>query len=115
MIPTSRRALWLVLASLGTTLALAAWSGPLVWADSGSFAVVLFGLPAGGAVLGLVCERALPGMLAPAALGVLALASLGWALVTALGVGLVLLLPALLLLSAAVVSWQHRSTRAPTA
>ena len=111
MVPAPRGAQGLIAVALLYVLGLAAWYGPTVWADSGSFAVVLFGTPAACAAVALAVERTSRTALAPAVVAALAMVSLAWALITALGIGLVLVAPSFLLLLAAVVSWLHRAGR----
>ena len=91
----------LVVVALACVVGLAAVQGRGVWADSGAFAVALFGVPLACTAAALVVARvgvSVRGALIVAALGVV---SLVWSLVTALGAGPGLLLPSLLLLVAA--------------
>jgi hypothetical protein len=50
-------------------------------------------------------------MLAPAVVAVLGVVSTGWSLLTGLGIGGGFLVPSLLLLGAAMLSWLHRQER----
>ncbi|MGY1720720.1 hypothetical protein ACI8AG_16915 [Blastococcus sp. SYSU DS0552] len=100
--------------SLGCLVAVTAWSWRMVWADSGAFAFLLFGVPLACAALALWVESATASRRAPAVLVVLAAVSVGWSLLNGLGIGLALLLPSLLLLAAAVASWTHRARSLPT-
>ena len=109
MAPPSRRAQGLIVVALLSVVGLAAWYGRTVWADSGSFVLVLFGIPSACTVTALWAERRSRTMLAPGALAALAVVSLAWSLLTALGIGAVLVVPSVLLLCAAVVSWSHRT------
>lgn len=104
MASSSRGAQGLIAVALIGVLGLAAWYGRFAWADSGPFALVLFGIPLFSAALALWAERALATMLAPAVIAGVAVVSLAWSLVTGLGIGLGFLLPSLLLLVAAMVS-----------
>lgn len=108
----SRRAQVLIVVALVGVVALAAWYGGEVWEDSGSFAFLLFGIPGGCTALALVVERATGTMVAPAVIAVLGLVSVGWSLITAGGIGLVFLVPSLLLLLAAGLSWSDRGRNA---
>ena len=108
---SSRGARALIVVALLYVLGLAAWSGRTVWADSGSFVLVLFGVPVVCTAVALWAERRSRTMLAPAVVAALAGVSLWWALLTALGIGLVLVPPSVLLLLAALVSWLHRAGR----
>ena len=98
----------LIVVSIVAVVALAAWYGGEVWEDSGSFALVLFGVPAGCAVVSLGAERSTGTMVAPAVVAVLGLASVGWSLLTGLGIGGLFLVPSFLLLLAAGRSWGDR-------
>ena len=111
MTTVSRGALGLILAALVSAVALAAWFWRLVWEDSGSFAVVLFGVPVACAFVALWVERATASRLAPAVVTVVAAVSLAWTLLTAGGIGAVFLLPSALLLGAAMLSWLDRQQR----
>src|SRR3712207_1013707 len=115
MASPSRGARGLTGVALLCVLGLAAWYGPTVWADSGPFVLVLFGIPVVCTTVALWAERRSRTMLAPAVVTALALVSRSWALLTALGIGLVLVVPSVLLLLAAVVSWLHRTGRDPAA
>ena len=106
-----RSARLLLVAAVVGVLVPATWYGRLAVEDSGAFAVVLFGVPLGCAVLALWVERATATRLGPAVVAVLGLVALGWALVTGLGIGLVFVPTALLLLSAAAVSGVERTAR----
>lgn len=108
MAPSSPGACVLTAVSLVSVLGYSAWQGPAVWADSGSVALILFGVPTVFAAVALWVECASRTMLAPAVVSVLAVASLVWSLVTALGVGFGLLVPSLLLVVAAMISWVDR-------
>lgn len=103
----SRGATLLIVVSLALVAGLAAWYGRTVWADSGSFAVALFGVPLVCTAGALWVERAGRGRQTPVGVGALAAVSLGWSLITALGFGL-LLVPSLLLVVATLVSWADR-------
>ena len=109
MASSSRGARGLVVVALLYVLGLAAWYARTVWADSGPFLFVLFGIPVVCTTVALWAERRSRTMLAPAVVAALAVVSLTWALLTALGIGLVLVPPSVLLLLAAVVSWLHRT------
>jgi hypothetical protein len=98
----------LIGAALVSALASAVGFWRLVWGDSGSFAVVLFGVPVACAAVALWAERATASRLAPAVVTVTAAVSLVWTLLTAGGIGAVFLLPSALLLGAATVSWLDR-------
>ncbi|MCZ2816901.1 hypothetical protein [Modestobacter sp. VKM Ac-2984] len=99
----------LIVVSLLGVLGLAVWLGPRVWEISGSAVFFLvFGPPAACAALALRVERVRGTVLAPAVVAALGLVSAAWGLVTLLSGGLYLLVPALLLVSAAVVSWVDR-------
>ena len=111
MAPASRRAQGLVLLALLCVLGVAAWYGRMVWADSGSFTVALFGTPAACAAVALAVERTSRTALAPVVVAVLAVVSLAWALLTALGPGVFLVVPSILLLLAAMASWLDRAER----
>ncbi|MCZ2818137.1 hypothetical protein [Modestobacter sp. VKM Ac-2984] len=108
MAPSSPGACVLTAVSLVGVLGYSAWQGPILWEDSGSIVFLLFGVPAVFAAVALGVECASRTMLAPAVVAVLAVASLVWSLVTALGVGFGLLVPSLLLLVAAMISWVDR-------
>ena len=107
MTAPSRGSSALLAVSLALVAGLAAWYGRAVWDDSGSFALALFGVPLLCAAGALGAERARRGPAAPVVVGVLAAVSLGWSLVVALGFAQ-LLVPSLLLVAAAVVSWADR-------
>ena len=109
MTTPSRGASALLVVSLALVAGLAAWYGRAVWEDSGSFAVALFGVPLLCTAGAFWAERAGRGVAAPVVVGALAAVSLVWSLVTALGFGL-LLVPALVLVVAALVSWADRRT-----
>ncbi len=111
MASCSRRAQGLIVVALLCVLGLAAWYGRTGWADSGSFVLVLFGIPVVCATVALWAERRSRTKLAPAVVAALGVVSLTWALLTALGIGLVLVPPSVLLLLAALVSWLHRAGR----
>ena len=107
MATPSRGASVLIVVTLALVAGLAAWHGRAVTEDGGAFGVVLFGVPLLCAAGALLAERAGRGRWVPIAVGGLAAVSLAWALVTALGFGW-LLLPALLLVVATLVSWADR-------
>ena len=115
MVPASRGAPGLIAVALLCVLGLAAWYGPTVWADSGSFVVVLFGIPSACTAIALWVERRSRTMLAPGVLAALAVVCLAWSLLTGLGIGLVFSVPSSLLLIAAVVSWADRTGRGSSA
>ena len=115
MASCSRRAQGLIVVALLCVLGLAAWYGPTGWADSGSFILVLFGIPVVCTAVALWAERTSRTLLAPAVIAALALVSVSWSLLTAGGIGLVFVLPSFLLLLAAMVSWLHRMGRDPSA
>ena len=96
-----------IVVSLVWVIGFAAWYGQRVWEDSGSFALVLFGVPLLCAALALWAERA-GTRAAPGVVAVLGVVSLAWSLLTGLGIGLGFLLPSLLLLVAAMISWVDR-------
>ncbi|MCZ2811504.1 hypothetical protein O2W15_08645 [Modestobacter sp. VKM Ac-2979] len=98
----------LVVVSLVGVLGLAVWLAPRVWETSGSLGFLLFGPPVVCSALALWVERARGTVLAPAVVAALGVVSVAWALLTLLGGGLYLLVPALLLLVAAMVSWVDR-------
>ena len=103
----SRGSSALLVVSLALVAGLAAGYSRTVWNDSGSFAVALFGVPLLCAAGALGAERAGRGHAAPVVVGLLAAVSLGWSLVVALGFAQ-LLVPSLVLVAAAVVSWADR-------
>ena len=107
----SRGAQGAIVASLVGVIGLAALYGRLVWADSGSFVFVLFGVPVVCTAVALWAERASRTMLAPAVVAALGAVSLAWSLLTAGGIGFGFVLPSLLLLLAATASWVHRLGR----
>ncbi len=115
MASSSRTTQGAIVVSLVGVIGLAALYGRWAWADSGSFVLVLFGVPLVCTASALWVERASTTMLAPAVVAALAAGSLAWSLLTAGGVGLGFVVPSLLLLLAAMVSWLHRSTRDPSA
>lgn len=115
MASCSRRAQGLIVVALLCVLGLAAWYGPTGWADSGSVILVLFGIPVVCTAVALWAERTSRTLLAPAVIAALALVSVSWSLLTAGGIGLVFMLPSLLLLLAAMVSWLHKMGRDPSA
>ena len=115
MAAASGRAQGLVVGALLCVLGLAAWYGRTVWADSGPFALILFGAPMMCAAVALWAERTVGSMLAPAFVAALAVVSLSWSLLTALGIGLVFVVPSFLLLVAAMASRLHRTGRDPSA
>jgi hypothetical protein len=82
-----------------------------VWADSGSFAVVLFGIPVVCTVLALVAERASRKLTASAVVAVLGVVCLAWSLLTAGGLGYGFVPSSLLLMVAATVSSVDRQGR----
>lgn len=97
--------------SLLCVLALVVLVGEVAWADSGSFALVLFGIPVVSSAGVLWIEFATGGLWACAVSTALAAISLAWSLVTGLGLGLYLLLPSSLLVVAVAVSFGHRLER----
>ncbi len=101
----------MIVVSLLGVIGLAALYGRWVWTDSGSFVFVLFCVPVVCAAFALWAERASGTMLAPAVVAALGAVSLAWSLLTAGGIGFGFLLPSLLLLLAAGVSWIHRLGR----
>jgi len=107
MAAPSRGATGLIVVALLLVAGFAAWSGREVWADSGAFAVALFGVPLACAAGALRAERAGRGRLVPVVVGALAAISLVWSLVLALAFGL-LLVPSLLLVAATLISWADR-------
>ncbi|MGY2085942.1 hypothetical protein [Blastococcus sp. SYSU DS0539] len=113
MATSSPGARGLIAVSLVGLAAFAAWSGRAAWADSGGFALVLFGVPLTCGLLALWAERASGTMLAPAVVALLGAVSVGWSLLTGLGLGLGFLLPSLLLLAAATISWVDRGRDRP--
>lgn len=108
MASISRGAQGLIVASLAGVIAVTAWYGRLAWEDSGSFALALFGVPLLCTACALWAERSMATRWAPAVVAPLGVVSLGWSLLTGLGIGLGFLLPSLLLLVAALVSWADR-------
>ncbi|MCZ2861265.1 hypothetical protein [Blastococcus sp. VKM Ac-2987] len=108
MATRSRGACGLVVVSLAGLVGVAAWYGRAAWADSGAFALVLFGVPLACAALALWAESGSSTLLAPAVVTGCGAVSVGWSLVTGLGIGLGFLLPSLLLLVAATISWVDR-------
>ena len=115
MVSSSRGAQGLIVVSLVGVVGVAASYAGAVWADSGAFFFVLFGIPIVCAALALVAERASGTTAASASVAVLGVLSLAWSLVTGLGIGLVLLVPSLLLLAAAMISWvDRRNSETPT-
>ena len=115
MASPSRRAQGSIVVALLSVVGLAAWYGRTVWADSGSFVVVLFGIPSACTAIALWVERRSRTMLAPGILAALAVVCLAWSLLTGLGIGLVFSVPSSLLLIAAVVSWADRTGRGSSA
>jgi hypothetical protein len=111
MASRSRGAQGLIVVALLCVVGLAAWYGRTVWADSGSFVLVLFGIPLACTAIALWAERTSRTVPAPALLAALAVVSLAWSLLTGLGIGMVFVVPSSLLLVAAVVSWSHRTRR----
>ena len=109
MTTPSRGSSALLALSLALVAGLAAWYGRAVWDDSGAFALALFGVPLLCAAGALGAERAVRGPAAPLVVGALAAVSLAWSLVVALGFGQ-LLVPSLLLVAAAFLSWADRRT-----
>ncbi|WP_346623455.1 hypothetical protein [Blastococcus montanus] len=69
---------------------------------------MLFGVPLACAALALWAENASVTAPAPAVVAVLGAVSVGWSLLTGPGLGLWFLLPSLLLLVAAMISWIDR-------
>jgi hypothetical protein len=106
---TSRRAEVLIVVALLGVGALAVRYGADAWDDSGSIAILLFGIPAACAAIALGVERATRTTVGPALVAALAAVSVGWSLITGLGIGLVFLVPSFLLLAAAAASWGDRS------
>lgn len=104
----SRGALGLIAVSLVGVVAVAAWFGREAWEDSGSFALVLFGIPLVCTAGALVAEAASRSRLASAVVGVLGAVSLVWSLLTAGGIGLGFAPSSLLLLVAAMISGADR-------
>jgi hypothetical protein len=104
----SRGSVGLIVASLVSVVGVTAWYGQRAWEDSGAFAFLLFGVPLVCAALALAAERVPGSTIAPLIVTVLGLVSVGWSVVTGLGIGLAFLLPSLLLLVAAMVSWVDR-------
>ncbi|MDK3258044.1 hypothetical protein [Blastococcus capsensis] len=102
---SSRAAQGLILVSLVGVVAVSGWYGRVAWEDSGSFAFVLFGVPALWAAVALWAERPAGTMVAPAVIAVLGLVSVGWSLVTGLGIGPLFVVPSFLLLLAAGRAW----------
>ena len=111
MASSSRRAQGLIIVGLVCVLGLAAWYGRTVWEDSGSFVFALFGVPVACTTLALWVERRSRTVLAPAVVSALALILLSWSLLTALGIGILFVVPAFLLLLAALASWLHGPRR----
>lgn len=109
MASRSRAARRSIAVALLCVVGLAAWYGPGVWADSGSSAVVLFGVPLACTACALRVERASGTTPAAAVRSALAVVSLVWSLLTALGIGPLFLVSSLLLLVAATASWTHRT------
>ena len=107
MTTPSRGSSVLLALSLTMVAGLAAWHGQAAWDDSRAFALALFGVPLLCASAALGAERAIRGPAAPVVVGLLAAVSLAWSLVVALGFGQ-LLVPALLLVAATLVSWADR-------
>jgi hypothetical protein len=108
MAARSRGAQALIAVALVGVLGATVWFGRLAWEDSGSFALALFGLPLSCAAGALWAERAIPSRSASVLVAALGLVSLVWSVLTGLGIGGVFLLPSLLLLVAAMVSWVDR-------
>ena len=108
--PTSSRAAQaLILASLVVTAVVTAVGASSVWSDGGGMLIVLYGVPlAFAALLALGVERASSGYLASLVVGLLAVASLVRGVIVALAVGPLVPAPPLLLLVAALLSWDHR-------
>ncbi|MGY1749161.1 MULTISPECIES: hypothetical protein [unclassified Modestobacter] len=108
MARSSRRAQLLIGVSLVAVLGLAGWA----WGAGGPAVLLVFGPAVAGALLALAAERASRTMMAPAVTAGVGAASLVWGLVTLAGGGLHLLVPAGLLVVAALVSWVDRRPRA---
>ncbi len=94
--------------SLLCVLAVVVLFGGVAWEDSGSFAVVLFGIPVVATAGVLWVELATRGLGAWTVSAALAAISLTWSLITGLGLGLFLLLPSSLLVVAVAASLGHR-------
>ncbi|MGY2067771.1 hypothetical protein [Blastococcus sp. SYSU DS0619] len=98
----------LIVVSLVALVVLATWYGRAAWEDSGAFALVLFGIPLICAALALWVESGSTTRAASAVVALLGAVSVTWSLITGLGLGGSFLLPSLLLLVAATVSWVDR-------
>lgn len=109
-----RGAQGLIAIALAGVLGVTAWYGRLAWEDSGAFAFALFGVPLLCTAAALWAERSGTTVLAPVVVAVLGLISVAWSLLTGLGIGLGFLLPSLLLLVAATVSWVERRETSPS-
>lgn len=104
----SRGSRTLIVVALVTLVVVTAWYGQRAWEDIGSFAVVLFGVPLLCAAAALWAELAGGSRVAPVLVAATGLVSVAWSVLTGLGIGLALLLPSLLLLVAAMISWVDR-------
>jgi hypothetical protein len=107
-VASSRGARGLILVALAGVLAMAVLFVREAWADSGSFTVVLFGIPLVCAAAALWAESTSSTRLAPAVVALAGLVSLVWSLLTAGGIGIGFAPSSLLLLGAAMVSWSDR-------
>lgn len=90
--------------ALGASTAIAVAVLPVAWSDSGTFALVLIGVPLGCCLVALASDvldrwAALTTTLAAAL-------ALVWSLLTGLGLGFYFVLPAVLLAVGAATSWQ---------
>jgi hypothetical protein len=84
---------------------------PFAWSDSGSFGLVLVGVPLLCCLAAVLADFA---DMRPALTTTLAAAALlVWSLITVVGVGLYFLVPAVVLAAAAVTSWQQDRRPAP--
>ncbi|OMQ14373.1 hypothetical protein A7K94_0217105 [Modestobacter sp. VKM Ac-2676] len=104
---------WLLVLALVLLLGGTGWYARAAWADSGWFALALFGLPLLCTAGALWAQRAGGATTAPLLIALLGVVALGWSLITGLGIGLLFLVPALLLLVAAMVSWVDRRGDSP--
>jgi hypothetical protein len=110
--PSSRGPRVLRRVAAAATLLVAALAAGPAWRDSGTFALVLVGIPVLCAAAVLAADRT--GRRTAAVTGVAAVVLGAWALVTALGLGGWFLAPAAVMVAAAVAS-SGRSSPSPRA
>lgn len=93
------------LAALALTLGIAAVTIGWVWQDSGSFGLVLIGVPLLCCLVAVVSDAT--GFRTAMLTTVAAVGLLIWSLLTVVGLGLYFVGPAILLAAAAATTWQH--------